>query len=783
MLKPRSWNKYPIQKKLTYAYLFVTIAIYAFAGAIFVAAEYIISRHFFASELSSITRVVNINSAASLTFFDSKVAKETLQSVFSVKNIEYAAIIDRDGHIFVEYKRKDEPLRAAVQAIPKDGHRFGVNTVDIYQKIHLENEVIGYIHVRSNLNPLYLRLAIFNGLLIIILALSLAGGYRVFSWIQKVVTKPIQSLVELMGGISRDNDYSRRAPVVAEDEIGLLSQGFNEMLQKVEQRDAELEATQKQLEKLIERRTAQLIESNQQLQHQLSERMKIEQALSESELRYRTIFETSGSANVIIEHDMTISMANSAFVTLAGFMKDEIERKKKTIDLFVGDDVARVREYHYLRRINPVAAPKNYEARFVTKGGDLRDVYVTVSMIPGTKQSVASLIDLTDYKRLESQLLHSQKMEAIGQLAGGVAHDFNNILTAIIGYASLMNMKIDSSNPLRTYADSILSSAHKAAHLTQGLLAFSRKQIIAPKSIDLNGAITKIKGLLERLMGEDVTIEMNLGEGPTVAMVDQGQFEQILINFATNARDAMPDGGIFRIETGIADIDAAFIERHGYGKLGTYSVVTVSDTGTGMAKAILDHIFEPFYTTKEVGKGTGLGLAIIYGIVKQHNGYINVSSEEGQGTVFHVYLPFGQPVVRESQKKEQSAHLLTGKETVLVAEDDENVRRLAKNILEEYGYTVLEAADGQEAVHIFRKQAEAIDIALFDVIMPKKNGKAAYEEIRAIRSGIKALFISGYSTDVISKKGALEEGIHFLSKPVAPHDLLVKIRSILDGKV
>lgn len=782
MLKLGSWNTYPIRKKLTYAYLVMTIAIYALVGAVFVVAEYIVSRHFFVSELSSITRVVNINSAASLTFFDSKVAKETLQSVFSVKSVEYAAIIDRNGHIFSEFKRKDEPLRAAVQAIPKEGHTFGMNTVDIYQKIHLENEVIGYIHIRSNLNPLYLRLGLFNGLLVAILALSLVGGYRVFSWIQKIVTRPIQSLVELMNGVSRDNDYSIRAPVTSGDEIGVLAQGFNEMLQKIQQRDSELEASQKQLEKLVERRTAQLIDSNRQLQRELSERVKIEQALSESELRYRTIFETSGSANIIIEDDMTISMANSAFVTIAGYPKDEIEGKKKTIDLFVGDDVARVREYHYLRRIDPVAAPKNYDTCLVSKGGDLRDVYVTVSMIPGTKQSVASLIDLTDYKRLESQLLHSQKMEAIGQLAGGVAHDFNNILTAIIGYASLMNMKIDSSNPLRTYADSILSSAHKAAHLTQGLLAFSRKQIIAPKSVDLNEVIKKIEGLLERLMGEDVTIETNLDEGPAVALVDQGQFEQILINFATNARDAMPGGGTFRIETGIAVIDAAYIERHGYGKPGTYAVVTVSDTGTGMAKDILDHVFEPFYTTKEVGKGTGLGLAIIYGIVKQHNGYINVYSEEGQGTVFHIYLPFGHKVNRQAEKKEQSTHLLTGKETVLIAEDDEHVRRLARKILEEYGYTVLEAADGEEAVHVFQKQANAVDIALFDIIMPKKNGKAAYEEIRAIRPEIRALFISGYSTDVISKKGALEEGVHFLSKPVAPHDLLVKIRAILDGK-
>ena len=322
---------------------------------------------------------------------------------------------------------------------------------------------------------------------------------------------------------------------------------------------------------------------------------------------------------------------------------------------------------------------------------------MTSASIPGTDRSVSSMLDMTERKHLEEQLIQSQKMEAIGQLAGGVAHDFNNILTAIIGYGNLIQMKIPDNGKLMQYMDPLLASADKAKHLTQALLAFSRKQIISPKPVDLNEVIRNVKTFLIRLIGEDIEMITHFTEKDLVVFADAGQIDQVLMNFATNARDAMPDGGTFSIETDVVTIGEPFLRKHHYGKPGEYALIRVSDTGVGISKKIMEHIFEPFFTTKEVGKGTGLGLSIVYGIVKQNNGYINVYSEPDNGTVFRIYLP----LIRSTIEKEKAPAVEKprgGNEVILLAEDDIQARALIKEVLREYGYTVIEAIDGEDAV-------------------------------------------------------------------------------------
>jgi len=382
--------------------------------------------------------------------------------------------------------------------------------------------------------------------------------------------------------------------------------------------------------------------------------------------------------------------------------------------------------------------------------------------------------------KLETQLRHAQKMESIGLLAGGIAHDFNNILTAIIGYGNLLHMKVKDNETLKGYAEQILESSERAAHLTQSILAFSRKQILHTQPVDVNEIVGRVKKFLSRLIGEDIHFKAILTGVDLVINADSGQIEQVLMNLATNARDAMPNGGSLIIETSKEELPEEFVHAPAYGSPGKYAVVSVTDTGTGFDENTRQRIFEPFFTTKELGKWTGLGLSIAYGIVKQHNGFLSVESEPGKGTKFKIYLPFIRKEADEPAVASPAAAPHRGTETVLLAEDDASVRKLIRMILEDYGYTVIEAVDGDDALRKFGENSERIQLFLSDVVMPGKNGKEAFDEIRKLKPALKVIFASGYTADVIHKKGILEENIDYITKPVAPTTLLLKVREVLD---
>jgi signal transduction histidine kinase len=382
-------------------------------------------------------------------------------------------------------------------------------------------------------------------------------------------------------------------------------------------------------------------------------------------------------------------------------------------------------------------------------------------------------------EQLEEQLRNAQKMEAVGTLAGGIAHDFNNILTAIIGYGNILQMQIDENNPLRDKVEQILDAAQRAANLTQGLLTFSRKQLVEPRPVNVNESINSIQKLLTRLIREDIEIRVSLAEEDLVVMANPGQIEQALMNLVTNARDAMPDGGVLRIATESVELPGDFFKVRSRVMPGRYALLSVADTGAGMDKKTREKIFEPFYTTKEVGMGTGLGLSMVYGIIKQHEGYIDVSSKPGEGTVFRIYLPLIGPRVEEEELA-TLAPPKRGDESVLIAEDNESVRMLSKEILEGYGYEVIEAVDGDDAISKYMENKEKIQILLLDVVMPKKNGKEVYEEIVKIRPDIKKLFMSGYTSDIIHEQGISDEGIDIIYKPLSPEVLLRRVRQVLD---
>ena len=500
----------------------------------------------------------------------------------------------------------------------------------------------------------------------------------------------------------------------------------------------------------------------------------------------RNILETVDEGFLIIDRNYTVLSANNAFSRLAGMdPQDMIGRKcyevshKITRPCFEqGEDCAVRHAFdtespHTVVHIHHDAQGNSLSVE--TKAFPLRDDAGRVVA------AIEIINNITDKKRLEEQLRHSQKMEAVGLLAGGISHDFNNILTAIIGYANLLKMKAPADDPQRPYIEQILASSARAANLTQGLLAFSRKQVINPRPLDINDATRRIEKLLHRVIGEDVELRTDLASAEVTILADSSQLEQVLMNLATNARDAMPRGGTLTVRTEIAMIGEDFRKKHGFVDPGSYACISVCDTGDGMDQKTRDHIFEPFFTTKEPGKGTGLGLAIVYGIMKQNNGYVLVDSEPGKGSCFRLYFPI-IAAASEIAKTDEQFPPEEGRETILIAEDDATIRQLTRTMLSEFGYTVIDAADGEDAVIKFREHRDAIKLIILDVIMPKMNGKEAHDEIVAISPDVKTLYISGYNADVLRTKGITEESQNIILKPVSPMDLLRKIRRILDSK-
>ncbi|OPX99262.1 MAG: Blue-light-activated protein [Syntrophorhabdus sp. PtaB.Bin047] len=425
------------------------------------------------------------------------------------------------------------------------------------------------------------------------------------------------------------------------------------------------------------------------------------------------------------------------------------------------------------------------ESRYKRKNGSKFPVELNLNYMTygGNEYVFAFAHDISERKRadeererLQAQLLQSQKMEAIGQLAGGVAHDFNNILTAVIGYGNLLEMEMEEEDPLRAYVEEILASSEKAVNLTQSLLAFSRKQSISLKHHEINDIISGVENLLKRLLSEDIDLKISLTSPGITVMADITQIQQVLINLATNARDAMPSGGMLSIEAGHVRPDDSFLRSQRQGG-SLYAMISVSDTGSGMDQQTQARIFDPFFTTKEMGKGTGLGLSIVYGIVKQHNGFISAYSEKDVGTTFHIYLPAVEERTSEGEVKPSAAK--RGYGTILLAEDNPDVRRLATSVLRKTGYSVIEAADGQQAIEAFMANRDSIDLIIIDVVMPRKNGREVVDQVRVVRPDAKVLYTSGYTEDILSDKGMDDTGFAFLAKPLSPHELLRKVEDIL----
>jgi len=535
----------------------------------------------------------------------------------------------------------------------------------------------------------------------------------------------------------------------------------------------------------IEKFAEDLTDVNTNLAHEIMERKQAEAALAAEKLFSDAIIDSIPGIFCVLDDRGSFLRWNKNLEIVGGYTAEEL-RGLTGLETIAEEDrdlaAIGIREgckNGYYTNIAKVLTKDKRKIPFLLAG---------FAVLVGGKQYILSTgIDITEHKRaeedkiqLQAQLMQAQKMEAVGLLAGGVAHDFNNILTAIEGYGSLAQMNVKDAETTQRYIQEMLDAANRAGDLTKRLLAFSRKHVIEPVLVDLNEIVRNIEKMLRRIMTENIELSTVLSAGELPVMVDVGQIEQVLLNLAANARDAMPDGGHLVLQTDSVEVDSRYAEANVFENTGMYAVLKVSDTGVGMDRETKENIFEPFFTTKEMGKGTGLGLSMVYGIIKQHNGNINVYSEVGTGTTFKIYLPLAQ-TKREAISKPIQTTLPGGKgETIIIAEDEPQVREILRLLLQKNGYKIIEAENGEDAVRKFKENRGTVSLILLDVIMPVKNGREAYEEIKGIEPGIKIIFMSGYTDDIISRKGILEEGFDFISKPINPSTLMKKIREVLD---
>jgi len=559
----------------------------------------------------------------------------------------------------------------------------------------------------------------------------------------------------------------------------------NELLEeRVEARTIDLAIANRELEDEIAERQAaqeQLQEQAILLEEKVEELQLAHEALRTSEQKFRAIFDQTFQLIGLATPEGIMLEVNQTALNFCGASESEVLNKPFWETLWwTSSDGLRERARNAVQQ---AAAGEfvRFEAACQAPDGSTRYIDFSLKPIIDAEGKVVMLIpegrDITSYKRLEEQLRQSQKMEAIGTLAGGVAHDFNNILTAIMGFGSILRAKLENS-PLAHYTDDILAAADKASKLTHSLLTFSRKQIMETRPEEINAIVRTIDNILRRVIGEDVELHCSFASEELVIMADCGQIEQVLMNLAVNARDAMPRGGILGIKTECIELTEGMLGT--VLKPGAYARISVSDTGGGIDDVTRERIFEPFFTTKEVGKGTGLGLSIVYGIIKQHGGEINVYSEPGKGTCFKIYLPLVKFSCISAPRSESTVHVAGGTETILLAEDNDGARSFMVHALEDYGYQVIEALDGEDALAKYRANRDRIQLLLLDVVMPRMNGREVYDAVRKEGGRVRALFSSGYTADIIEQKGLTEEGIGFLAKPVTVQVLLGKVREALD---
>ncbi len=727
-----------IRKKLTLILMLTSATAVLMACLPFYAMVVDHYRQSYRDDLTSLAKVLGYNCQAALAFNIPEDADKVLESLKARPSISFAEIHDNSGYLFAVYG-DNNPVASASNTGTVDQDEQLSGFMKITQDITLDNNIIGTLSLYDDMRQLHVARKLAVSILFPVVFIALGIAFILASLLQKFISKPISDLVSVSHRISENQDYSMRARKHGEDELGRLVDAFNNMLDLIEKRDS---------------------------------------ALRESEKRFRTLVDQAVDAFFLFDTDGNFVDVNRQACNSLGYNREEL--LSMTISDIDGTDEA-IKSWGKYWECLASGDPVTIEAVYRRKDGTSFPVEVGLGLLElGGQAFILGLArEISERKLLEEQLRHAQKMEAIGRLSGGVAHDFNNILTTILGYSEMAMMKIQEDASIYKDIKAIHTAGERAAALTRQLLAFSRKQVMEMRVINLNDLIANMGSMLARLIGEDVEMEQQMQASNANIMADAGQIEQIVMNLAVNARDAMPYGGRLVIETDEVELDENYAHKNKGIKPGSYIMLSITDTGTGMSQKVVEKIFEPFFTTKKVGKGTGLGLATVYGIVKQHNGQIFVYSEPDIGTTFKIYFPAASgPVENRIDKKMKT--MAPGTEAVLVVDDEPSVLRLISDTLEPLGYRILKASCGKDALAICEKKKGKIDLLLTDVIMPGMNGWELAKAIKAICPNIKLAFTSGYTDNVITHLGVLNPEVFFLSKPLLPSVLTAKLREILD---
>ena len=713
-------------------------------------------------------------STAPLVLYNYTQLEQNVVRVAAETDVAYAMILDRDGRVAAHNHRPemmgtvvgtgalDRTLSSDATVVQEIDGPNGEALYDFTVPIQVDAQPWGTARVGLSRRRMDVEIVATRRQLVLLAILVLGGAGLASALVARRIARPVRQLAAGAAGISRGELVQRVEPTTW-DEIGQLATAFNEMARQLhEQRSA-----------LLEGRTA-LEAAHAELRRRFGE-------LSDLKSYTDHILESLANGIVTLDLDGRVVTLNGAAETLLGCSAVAAVRGRPVTEVLghAPELVALLQAAIQWRmgRTATVTLPGRQgsvvpvEATTATlKGGEGQDLGVMLIVR-----------DLTAVRALEAQLRQAQKMEAVGRLAGGVAHDFNNLLTVITGRSQLLLLKLPPESPLRRDVELVEETAHRASALTRQLLAFSRKQMVQPRVIDLNEVVRGMETMLSRLIGEDVVLATRLDAAAGCVRADPAQLEQMIVNLAVNARDAMPLGGRLGLETSYVRVDEDSARRHVGLRPGPHVRLVVRDTGIGMDGLIKAHLFEPFFTTKGPGKGTGLGLATVYGIVTQSGGAIRVDSEPGQGAVFTIDLPRvdapadlrGDPGIPEA-----APH---GSETVLLVEDEPEVRGLARDILHQQGYTVLEAADGDDALRIGREHGGPIHLLVTDVVMPQMGGRELADHLKAGRRETKVLYVSGYTDDAILHKGVSETGTAFLPKPFTAAELAHKVREVLDA--
>ncbi|MBI5525139.1 MAG: response regulator [Deltaproteobacteria bacterium] len=699
-------------------------------GVVLVAGGVAALRAMLLRQLEAQGRIAGSNCTAALAFADRDTAAKTLESLAALPDVVRVELYDREGAVFASYSRQRPRAPGGPPQKKAGGGITGLKSLAVSQPINLGGEAIGSIYIESDLSRLYSGL--WNLLLFVAmlaLAFILIASF-LFSRLQRRLTAPFSELVAAMKTVSQSRDYTLRTSAAGVEEVNILAAGFNEMLSQIENQDTKIRRHGDYLEEQVAWRTAELGK-------ELEARVAAETALVTAAQQWRATFDEILYAAADTKESLDVEK-------LAG-----IQRRMLSTLVYGG------------KWFNVTVDP-------VTREGG------------APSGSVFIMTDTTERRALDEHLAQSQKMDAIGTLAGGVAHDFNNILSVILSYSGFLLDEIPRDSKMRPDVEEIKKSAERAAALTRQLLAFSRKQVVNPSAIVVNGLINNLSKMLKRLIGEHISMELRFDADTGMVWMDPSQLEQILVNLVVNARDAMPKGGRLLIDTKRVCVAPDNPSTFADVGPGNYVLINVTDTGTGMDKETQKRIFEPFFTTKGVGKGTGLGLSMVYGAVKQNGGFVKVYSEPGRGTAFHVYLKSHAGEGAAAAVKETAAPHGGNGELVLLVEDEEPVRRAVRKMLEANGYKVVEAANGDEGVAAFKTVAAKVSLVVSDVVMPGMGGVEMMMRLREERPGLKALHMSGYTDDMLETHGVAGQRAFVLTKPFEQRVLLAKVREILE---